>query len=432
MKKLSVLFIFLFLCGILFAGGQKEEGKGEEPVELLWWNHMEPGVWQDMFQKFLKDFHEKYPAIRARVEFSRHADYSQKLPTAIAAGTAPDVFGMTYRELWTYHDNGAMDPITEDDLKAMGYASMQGLKDAWAPGALESYAIGDNYYGFIWQFNIYSMLMNTNHFQEAGLNPQTDAPRTWDEFIETGKKLTKKEGGRIVRQGVSFPYTSNSAWYLLELEPLMRELGGSIMNEDQTETLVNSEAGIKAMQTVKRRFDEGITDKDISAAIVYIDSFATGEHSMMIGNQEFPVRFGTMNPEMKGVARGFMIPVYPGTEPAISTTSWAHVVSAQSKHKAEAWKLADFLTSNPAYQIELTGNPIPRKGWGELEASKAHIPDADFWGSVLKYAQPLAMLKKYPEVAEPIKLAMQEILFQGKDIKASLDKAKAEVDQGIK
>ncbi len=135
----------------------------------------------------------------------------------------------------------------------------------------------------------------------------------------------------------------------------MRELGGSLMNADNTETLVNSEAGIRAMQTIKRRFDEGTTDKDIAASIVYIDSFATGEHSMMIGNQEFPVRFGHMNPEMKGVARGFMIPTYPGTEPAISTTSWAHVVSAQSKHKAEAWRLADFLTANPAYQIELTG-----------------------------------------------------------------------------
>jgi ABC-type glycerol-3-phosphate transport system substrate-binding protein len=274
--------------------------------------------------------------------------------------------------------------------------------------------------------------MNTNHFKDAGLNPQTDAPKTWDAFIETGKKLTKKEGGKTVRQGVSFPYTSSSAWYLLELEPLMRELGGSIMNKDQTECLVNSEAGIKAMQTVKRRFDEGITDKDISASIVYIDSFATGEHSMMIGNQEFPVRFGTMNPAMKGVASGFMIPVYPGTDPAISTTSWAYVVNAQSKHKPEAWMLADFLTRDPAYQIKMTGNPPPRKGWGDLDAAKAYIPDAAFWGSVLKYAQPLGMFKKYNLVAEPIMLAMQEILFQGKDIKASLDKAKAAVDKGIK
>lgn len=432
MKRLAVFVVALFLCGMLFAAGQGEAKKSTEPVELLWWNHMEPGVWQDMFQQFLKDFQEKNPSIKVKVEFIRNADYSQKLPTAIAAGSAPDVFGQTYREMSTYAENGSMDPITDDDLKAMGYKSMQDLKDAWAPGALDAYAVADKYYGFIWQFNIYSMLMNTNHFKEAGLDPQTEAPKTWDEFLEVGKKLTKKEGGRTVRQGVSFPYTSSSAWYLLELEPLMRELGGSLMNKDQTECLVNSEAGIKAMQTVKKRFDDGTTDKDIAAAIVYIDSFATGEHSMMIGNQEFPVRFGTMNPDMKGVAKGFMIPVFPGTKPAISTTSWAHVVSAQSKHKAEAWKLADFLTSNPAYQIKMTGNPIPRKGWGDLEASKAYIPDAPFWGSVLQYAQPLGMVKKYNQVAEPIKLAMQEILFQGKDIKASLDKAKAEVDRSIK
>jgi ABC-type glycerol-3-phosphate transport system substrate-binding protein len=432
MKKLALFIVLLFLCGMLFAEGQTEGKKSAEPVQLLWWNHMEPGVWQDMFKKFLVDFQGANPNIKVQVEFIRNADYSQKLPTAIAAGTAPDIFGQTYREMWTYHQNGAMDPITDDDLKAMGYKSMQELKDSWAPGALEDYAIDGKYYGFIWQYNIYSMLMNTNLFKDAGLNPQTDAPKTWDAFLETGKKLTKKDGARTVRQGVSFPYTSSSAWYLLELEPLMREMGGSIMNKDQTECLVNSEIGIKAMQTIKRRFDEGTTDKDISAAIVYIDSFATGEHAMMIGNQEFPVRFGTMNPAMKGVARGFMIPVYPGTQPAISTTSWAHVVNAQSKHKGEAWRLADFLTKNPGYQIQMTGNPIPRKGWGDLESSKQYIPDAAFWASVLQYAQPLGVFKKYNLVAEPIKLAMQEILFQGKDIKASLDKAKAEVDRGIK
>ncbi len=189
MKRVACVLVFLFLCGMLFAAGQKEEGKEAQPVELLWWNHMEPGVWQDMFQKFLSDFQEKYPGVKVRVEFIRNADYVQKLPTAIATGTAPDVFGMSYRDLWTYHDNRAMDPIGPDALNAMGYGSMQDLKDAWAPGALESYAIGDTYYGFIWQFNIYSLLMNTNHFQEAGLNPQTDAPKTWDEFIEVGKKI---------------------------------------------------------------------------------------------------------------------------------------------------------------------------------------------------------------------------------------------------
>ena len=71
-----------------------------------------------------------------------------------------------------------------------------------------------------------------------------------------GKKLVIKEGGRIKREAVTFPLTLSAAWYLLEFEHMIRELGGSVMNADQSESMVNSEAGIKAMQELKRRFDE--------------------------------------------------------------------------------------------------------------------------------------------------------------------------------
>ena len=76
-------------------------------------------------------------------------------------------------------------------------------------------------------------------------------------------------------------------------------------------------------------------------------------------------------------------------------------------------------------------NILPRAGWSATEGGKS-IPEAAFFEDVLQYSAPLAAYTKYPEVSEPVKRMIQEVLLSGRDIKASLDKAKAEIDQAIK
>ena len=323
-----------------------------------------------------------------------------------------------------------MDRIAFD---AAGVTSLEELKKQWAPGALEVYQVGDNYYGLPFQFNIYAYVINTKHFKEAGLDPDKDYPKTWDEVYEVAQKLVIKKDGRIVRQAMSFPFVHSAAWYMLELEPIMRELGGSILNEDQTESLVNSQAGIKAMEEIKRRFDLGVADKDIAAVLDYYnEGFPKGEFSMIIGGNWGPPRWYKNFPDIteEGDFKAIPYPTYPGKSTAISTTSWAWVVFSRSEHKEAAWKLANYITSMPSRNIIETGDIIPRAGWSETEGAKT-IPQAKFWEEMLQYSVPLANFKKYPEVSEPLKRAMQDILLSGKDIKTTLDAVKKEIDMAL-
>ncbi len=434
MKRILLIMLsLLFLSTFLFAGGQREEA-AEGPVTLVWWNHMPAdGVQGKAFRVYIEEFETMHPNINIEIDSPPHAEYIKKLPTAIAAGEAPDLFAMTYRLLYEYHVNGSMASIDDIAFKEFGVSSMAELKKKWAPGALETYQAGDTYYGLPWQFNIYSYLINTDHFREAGLNPDTDVPKYWDDVYRVGKKLVIKEGGRIKRQAMSFPFIHSGAWYLLELEPIMRELGGSILNEDESECLVNGEIGVKAMEEIKRRFDEGISDKDIAASLdFYNTGFPTGEISMIVGGQWGPPRYYKNFPDVKpGTYKSIPYPTYPGKDPAISTTGWAWVVYSKSPHKAEAWKFANFITSFPSRNLLLTGDTIPRAGWSETEGAKT-IPQSDFWEDMIQYSKPLAKFKKYSEVSEPLKRAMQEILLSGKNIKATLDKVKAEIDIALK
>ena len=429
MKKLLLLSLVLVISGLIFAGGTAE---GKET--LVWWHHMPlDGAQGKLFQKYIKEFEAKNPDIDVVMESIPHTQYITKLPTAIAAGEAPDLFGLSYRQLYTYYENGVLAPMDRIAFDAVGVTSLEELKKQWAPGALEVYQVGDNYYGLPFQFNIYAYVINTKHFKEAGLDPDKDYPKTWDEVYEVAQKLVIKKDGRIVRQAMSFPFVHSAAWYMLELEPIMRELGGSILNEDQTESLVNSEAGIKAMEEIKRRFDLGVADKDIAAVLDYYnEGFPKGEFSMIIGGNWGPPRWYINFPDIteEGDFKAIPYPTYPGKPTAISTTSWAWVVFSRSEHKEAAWKLANYITSMPSRNIIETGDIIPRAGWSETEGAKT-IPQAKFWEEMLQYSIPLANFKKYPEVSEPLKRAMQDILLSGKDIKTTLDAVKKEIDMAL-
>jgi ABC-type glycerol-3-phosphate transport system substrate-binding protein len=73
----------------------------------------------------------------------------------------------------------------------------------WTPGAINTCGgfWEDNYYGIPFELSNYVAWINVEFMKEAGLNPATDKPETWAEFVTVGKKLVKEEGGTRVRNG---------------------------------------------------------------------------------------------------------------------------------------------------------------------------------------------------------------------------------------
>ena len=388
------------------------------------------GAQGKIYEDYVAEFEAANPGVDVEMVITPHANYFQRLTAAIASGEGPDMFALTYRRLLDFESNDVISPIDDAAAGSMGYASVDALRASWAAGSLESYRVGDRFYGVPLQFNIYAWIINAEHFREAGLDPVADAPKTWDEAHAVAQKLVQKDdNGRITRQAISFPFVASAAWYLLEFEPVLRELGGAILNEDQTEALVNSEAAIKTMETIKARFDLGVSDKDIAASLDYYrEGFPTGKFSMTVGgNWGIPRWVKNFKDVQESDFLAIPTPTFAGRPTATSTTGWAWVVFSGSDNEDQAWKFADFLTSQPARHLERTGDIIPRAGWSETEAAKS-IPQAAFWEDMLQYSQPLAKIRNYAEVSEILKKAMEEILLAGEDIKATLDRAKADID----
>ncbi len=435
MKKRDIFIIVVAVLAVLFmspvfASGKPEEAAEKvEPANLTFWN-MQDGTKQEYIKSKVQEFRELHPEVQVIDEYQTHADYATKLPTAIASGTAPDVWSQSYRLVKTYQEQLA--PITEEIASAMGYASVKELENSWEKGAIQQYMVDGKIYGFLMESQYFGWAINRQHFIEAGLDPDTDYPKTWDDIITLGKKLVKKdENGRIVQQAVGFPYGFPSIWYYMELQPILLSMGGSVLNKEGTKALINSPEAVKAMKYIKRRFDEGITDRALSTTQQYMVSFQNEETSMAICSLVgWTTMYEKANPAAKGHFKVLLNPVVPGGKSWSGQSSWAHSVNNKSKNITWAWRLVDYITKDPSGALLWDGTLIPRTGWEKTEGAKG-MRDVEIVAQAAKSSYPSGSLMHWDLVGPPVLRAMQRILFEDADIQKELDSCKKELDAAI-
>ena len=183
----------------------------------------QPGTWRGMQASFSVDgkvqaaqfeaFKKKYPNIslggtNTPIMIEGIGNESSDL-LAIAAGNSPDVFDFNYRQSGTFIEKGFIrsldnfirDDITSDQAKESGeYDSnimyKEELLDRVWPKVMDAtHTLGPDgkkhYYFLPRSYDVRVMCYNKQLFQEAGLDPIKDVPKTWEELFEVGKKLTQ-------------------------------------------------------------------------------------------------------------------------------------------------------------------------------------------------------------------------------------------------
>lgn len=122
----------------------------------------------------------------------------QKIIVQSLAGVGPDLFDCyTGYQLSVFVKAGIAWDVT-DELKAVGVEVRGNIWDVGLPTC----ALGDRIYGFPTNTGVHAIWFNKDLFDVAGV-PYPKSGWTWDDLIETGKKLTlRDENGRITQFGI--------------------------------------------------------------------------------------------------------------------------------------------------------------------------------------------------------------------------------------
>ena len=209
---------------------------GKVTLQFFTWNTGQAGEEE---KKQTQAFMAANPNYTVQEVPTTAANIDQKLNTAIAAGTPPDLF--THGPAATAVYAAPKQTVSLDSYMAQ----MAGLKDDYPAPVLAGGTWKGHVYQVQWLANSGVLVYRKDFFKDAGLDPNSP-PKTWDELAPYGQKLARWDGSTIKRVGYNQPTTSFSAQQ--QFFAMAYQAGSPLFNSDFTQAQFNDDASAGALQ----------------------------------------------------------------------------------------------------------------------------------------------------------------------------------------
>ncbi len=425
--------LILGLSLLVMASFAWANGQGEGAKKRIVHYHWTETSYDKINNHAVEIFQAKHPNVEVKMLLLPDADRAAKIRTALAANGEIDSFALNNGESAEFLQTGQMVPL---DPKAFGKNSVAEVVAMWNPGAIETSGgtWEGKYYGIPFELSNYVAWMNVADMKEAGLNPATDKPKTWDDFAAVGKKLVKEEGGTRVRNGF-MANPKDGVFSFLIISTMMEQLGldwgtekGLVASMDNAAALAKGLKTYTDLVVKDKVWDPGMGGEDRQG-------FATNKTAMFLtGGSWYWGVLDTGSVPRKDV-EPFNYPRFAGGKD-IGGVGYGYCVyvSKLAKDKTLTFEWLDTLASQPNEFIKL-GYHQPRKtlsdGSQALDPAlaKASIPfyDEVFKGELAKTAVWLSSTKGN-EAKDAVWAAISRVIYEN----GSVDDSVAQLQKDIK
>lgn len=192
-------------------GGQASGGV-KKPVTISYWGKW-TGASEEPENAVIANFQQKFSHITVEgLDNNQLAGEGaldrEKFIAALAAGNPPEIIKIDRFKMGGHGAKGATTVL--DDVVKRDKIDMKKFFPATVEEVMYPPGQGGKITALPWNTDDRALYYNKKHFMEAGLDPNKP-PKTWDEALEMGKKLTKLEGGRLLRPGY-VAWGANTNW----------------------------------------------------------------------------------------------------------------------------------------------------------------------------------------------------------------------------
>jgi len=353
MKKVLYGIVFLLVVALLVACGGQQTSEAEQPsgdtgeasapqegekITLRLWSHQN-AAFQAGNQAIIDKFMEQNPNIEVKYETFEYDLFIQTLQTSMPAGTEADVIEMFGTWVCSYADGGRLLQLPDN---LMTYSQAQ---DIYYKAPLDGYYCGNKLYGLPQEFNLENggALVNPALFEAHDVT----YPPQWanfDALRADAIKMTEFDGDVMTRAG--FNYVTGDGITFAFFAAILQQ-GGNYFAEDGKHFNFDTPEARNAIQLLvdmaqKDKVVDPVLFNDESnwvgdsffagnVAIGFVGSWAAGEGMINYPEMEFDY---------------VEIPPYFGSENKFAADSgWGKVVSVNTEHPEEAWKLAMFMAA---------------------------------------------------------------------------------------
>jgi len=393
-------------------------------IHLTFWTHTHPPMIA-LNKALIKEYEAKHPNVEISYEQIPNTDFNTKMLASLSNGSGPDIINMDDVALrGDYIPKKLLAPL---DYKAMGLSSQQAVEDRYIAGTLDGAKGSDGtLYGLPTEFNATAFAINTEQFRKAGLDPD-QPPATWDDVATDGKKLLAAKQG-----GFNFLYLS-SGQYTQQLQILLNETGGSIVDKAGKKATIDSPQGVAALSiwnrltNVDKVGDPHTASRDATAPFA---DFEAGKTSMTI---MYPWGVGQIKQDNPATYAKMKVVPLPQVDPANPSGRWYgyyEAVNKASKHQAEAWKFIQYSASQSQRWLTDVNFIQPLKGWAQSPAAK-NVPFLSVWEQAYSRGRFDEVGHHWNEVQDAVKTAIEDTVLNGKPVADSLKQAAKTINEAL-
>jgi len=419
MKRVVILFAIVFLLSLSAYAQQK--------IEIVYWTHEDPNR-TEIENRYIEEFEAANPGVTIKRVTNPSNKMAEIVLTAFAANQGPDMFNLQIEDEYAYIVNNRLAPI---DYKAAGYDSLEAVYQDYMPGTLDSVTFENNLYGLPMELTNWCIYLNKRVFWDAGLDPDKDYPKTWEEMVEVSEKIVIRDGEIITRRGFDFRYP----YYLVAMVPMAEQLGGKLISDDGKTAIVNDEAWLKFLTFMQQWGPNG---KNLGSP-----TYTPARNLFNKDNNDIAMcqsglyqegRIRNDNPEFYESGDWAVIP-YPLFEDAVQDVAGAYyghyfVVNQQKpkENQEMTWKFISYMLSHPEEYLIEVGLIQPKVSLMESDVFK-NMPYSDVFkkdmerGHIVYYAENSAIIQQY------IRDAVEAVMLTGGTPESALQVMKSKIQE---
>ena len=381
--------------------------------------------WDSLFADALTKLRERHPDMKIDIDYRvlPYADTRKQILTAMAGRTPVDLISVDQIWLGEFAEGGFLSDLS--NLTQSWNRSSEWFKTNWDGGIYNGKVYG------IWAWtDVRGMWYWKDLLNQSGVSP--DSLKTWNGYIEAAKKLensTKDKGIQAMHLvGASH---SPDMWY-----PYLWMLGGEIVKQKSGHPqkgtywfpAYNSTQGVQALEFLRDQVKAGIKPQ---INHFWGKEFADKKFAVMLEGSWLLGHFPRNESKNFDKSVG-MIPMFP--VPKESDTSatmmggWMLSIPETSTNKALSWELLTIMLQPDVlapmlanYAYLPTQKPIAEGTYSTQLNST--IPYYKELISMLAIGHSRPSIAEYPQLADNIRQAIDEVYLGTKEPKQALDDA---------
>lgn len=369
--------------------------RGSAPVVTMWAIGAEGERLGVLAERFMRE----NPDVRLRVQTIPWSAAHEKLVTAVAGGTQPDLCQLGNSWMPEFYAMGALAAL--DSLVAR---STVVRPEAYFPGPWSSGVFDGKIYGVPWYVETRVLFFRTDLLAQVGF-PR--GPGTWDELYQACRRLLVDEDadGCPERYGLTLPV---NVWE--EILFFMWQAGGDVLEADLCSPAVTSPESQQAWHYYVRFFREGLVPVTSGLLSNLFQAFESGYYAMFFSGPWMLTQVAENCPSIAG--RWSVRPM-----PLCRTQdSWAGgsnlVIFRKSVRKNEAWRAIEFL-SRPQVQAEwykITSDlPAVEAAW--QDSVLVGDPLIQVFHTQLHHARPAPQVPEWEQIAARINRWLEAAVY---------------------